>query len=148
MENKIAEILSTGGHRRHLFDKERNDAIKAFVGIYGVGKLVATKWFDKGLRTLDDIREGKFGHELTMSQRTGLMYYDDLQQRIPRAEVTAVYDLVKQAAVKIDKNLIIECMGSYRRGQDDCGDIDLLITRDTRDGIDHRGTSRFLYYPL
>lgn len=30
-------------------------------------------------------------------------------------------------------------MGSYRRGQADCGDIDIIITRDTSDGKDHRG---------
>ena len=39
----------------------------------------------------------------------------------------------------IDTSLQIECMGSYRRGQPDCGDIDCLVTRDTGDGRDHSG---------
>lgn len=39
----------------------------------------------------------------------------------------------------IDTSLQIECMGSYRRGQPDCGDIDCLVTRDNADGRDHSG---------
>lgn len=51
----------------------------------------------------------------------------------------------------IDSDLQVHCMGSYRRGQKDCGDIDLLVTRSTdTDGGDHRGQlglldSRFEY---
>lgn len=30
-------------------------------------------------------------------------------------------------------------MGSYRRGQESSGDVDILITRDTSDGITHAG---------
>ena len=30
-------------------------------------------------------------------------------------------------------------MGSYRRGQETSGDVDLLITRDTADGLNHAG---------
>jgi hypothetical protein len=97
-----------------------NDAIKAFTGIYGVGKLVAARWYDKGLRSLQDVKEGKFGHELTVAQQIGLEHYHDLQKRIPRAEVTLIYDAVIEAAKGLDPKLVIECMGSYRRGQEDC----------------------------
>ena len=35
--------------------------------------------------------------------------------------------------------MFIEIMGSYRRGQETSGDVDLLITRDTSDGLTHAG---------
>lgn len=44
------------------------------------------------------------------------------------------------AANELDPKLRVMCMGSYRRGAADCGDIDLLITRDpSGDGKDHSG---------
>jgi DNA polymerase lambda len=43
------------------------------------------------------------------------------------------------SALSIDHYLIVECMGSFRRGQPDCGDIDILVTRSTDDGKDHSG---------
>jgi DNA polymerase lambda len=38
----------------------------------------------------------------------------------------------------------IEIMGSYRRGQENSGDVDILITRDTEDGGSHAGVLRGL----
>jgi hypothetical protein len=32
-------------------------------------------------------------------------------------------------------------MGSYRRGAEDSGDVDILLTRDTSDGKTHAGES-------
>jgi DNA polymerase lambda len=39
-------------------------------------------------------------------------------------------------------------MGSYRRGQETSGDIDVLITRDTSDGITHATVIRQLVQAL
>jgi DNA polymerase/3'-5' exonuclease PolX len=38
-------------------------------------------------------------------------------------------------AEKIDPKVQIECMGSYRRGAKDSGDIDLLVTRERTDTV-------------
>lgn len=35
-------------------------------------------------------------------------------------------------------------MGSYRRGQEDSGDVDILITRNTDDGKTHGGVLKML----
>ena len=35
-------------------------------------------------------------------------------------------------------------MGSYRRGQEDSGDVDILITRDPSDGLTHAGVLQSL----
>lgn len=44
----------------------------------------------------------------------------------------------------IDPKVWIEIMGSYRRGQETSGDVDILITRDTADGFDHSGVLKRL----
>ncbi|CAH7690508.1 hypothetical protein BY996DRAFT_4581478 [Phakopsora pachyrhizi] len=36
-------------------------------------------------------------------------------------------------------------MGSYRRGEETCGDIDIILTRDNSDGKDHSGILRKLH---
>lgn len=70
--------------------------------------------------------------------------YDDLKQRIPRAECKSLYDVVSSEAKAIDPKLEIEIMGSYRRGSPDSGDVDFLITRDDSDGLNHAGVIRRL----
>lgn len=50
-------------------------------------------------------------------------------------------------------HLKIEAMGSYRRGEETSGDLDILITRDPSDGKDHtrklnRTSKRCLYAEL
>lgn len=39
-------------------------------------------------------------------------------------------------------------MGSYRRGAESSGDVDILITRDTSDGITHVGVLKRLINDL
>lgn len=42
-------------------------------------------------------------------------------------------------AIALDPKIEIEIMGSYRRGAEDSGDVDMLLTRDTSDGFSHAG---------
>ena len=44
--------------------------------VWGVGQSTADRWYEAGLRTLDDIRRQTGLGEL---QAVGLMYYDDFQ---------------------------------------------------------------------
>lgn len=128
----------------------------------GVGPAKAKEWYDAGMRTLEHVKESKeFGITLTAAQELGLKYYKDINERIPRAEVARHFQKIHRAALSIDHYLIVECMGSFRRGtsrvsvlhldqgakhglcvstgQPDCGDIDIIVTRSTGDGKDHSG---------
>lgn len=137
---KIEEILETGELRRIRY--ERTDEVKStrlFQGIYGVGRSTAFKWYAAGCRTLDDISAGKFGVSLSRAQEIGIRFYDDINDRMPRIEAKAIFDLIKPIALSIDPQLFFEIMGSYRRGKMDCGDIDVLLTRSTKDGKTHAG---------
>ena len=66
--------------------------------IIGVGPTKASEWYHAGMRTLDDvINHEKFGITLTDGQRLGLQHFSDLNERMPRAEVTQHFKIIKDA---------------------------------------------------
>ncbi|KAG8908737.1 hypothetical protein FRB99_002975 [Tulasnella sp. 403] len=145
----IAEIVRTGELRRLGYERTEERAVCLLLcGIYGVGPKIAYNWYQRGIRTLDDVRERKNGLELTDAQKIGLEHYDDLQHRMPRAEAAAIFDKIKSEAFNIDPRLRLEIMGSYRRGSPDCGDIDILLTRPADDGRSHKGVLPRLLHAL
>ena len=124
----IEEIVQTDRLRRLdnvIFDS-RDAALQMFLKIYGVGFPLASRWTALGYRTLDDL---KVKAQLTKNQRVGVEHYDDLNTRIPRDEVARHGKIVRDAAFSIDKAIEIIIGGSYRRGADNSGDIDFLITK-------------------
>ncbi|KAF9016733.1 Nucleotidyltransferase [Hymenopellis radicata] len=138
--DKIWEIISTGELSR--IEVENTEDVKVtriFQGIYGVGPLTALKWYYSGARTLEDVRQEKYRIKLSEAQRIGLHNYDDINSRMARDEAKAIFDLIKPIALDIDPKLFVEIMGSYRRGKADCGDIDIMITREPSDGKTHAG---------
>ena len=85
--------------------------------------------YDKGFCTVDQLRKGaKSGKvKLTHGMEIGLKYYDDLNEKIPRAEVTEIKNYVKCVANKVNEGMVAECVGSYRRGKEKSGDIDIFL---------------------
>eukprot|EP00056_Hartaetosiga_gracilis_P018435 m.761 g.761 ORF g.761 m.761 type:complete len:208 (+) comp673_c0_seq1:41-664(+) len=65
---------------------------------------------------------------LTENQQIGVELYEELQQRIPRKEVDEIVAFVKKAVLGINNKCVFEACGSYRRGKQTCGDVDLLIS--------------------
>ena len=128
LAKKIEEIVSTDGLKRLEYaQKETTDeSLQQFLKIYDVGLSQATKWISQGYRTLHDLREKA---KLTTNQRIGLEHYDDLNTRIPRRQVQALGNCVKYVANQIDPRVELLIGGSYRRGSESSGDIDLIITR-------------------
>ncbi|KAK2072994.1 hypothetical protein P8C59_007309 [Phyllachora maydis] len=128
LAEKIAEIAQTDGLQRleHTHDDPRDAVLQTFVQIYDVGISRAAKWIAQGFRTLDDLRDKA---DLTRNQRIGIDHYDDLNTRIPRAEVTALGEYVKREAAQIDAAVELVIGGSYRRGADSSGDIDFIVTK-------------------
>ncbi|CAG8724888.1 12111_t:CDS:10 [Dentiscutata erythropus] len=123
---KIAEIVNTGNLKRLQHFSESDEVVKKFGDIFGVGAFTAMKWYAKGYRTFDDIIKNV---DLTHAQRIGIEYFDELQEKILRDEVTEISNRVKEAAYKVDPDLLCIPVGSYIRGQPTCGDIDILITK-------------------
>ncbi|KAI0140928.1 hypothetical protein F4776DRAFT_661754 [Hypoxylon sp. NC0597] len=130
--DKIEEIVNTNRLRQleYAQDDPRRKILALFLQIYGVGQAQAQKWIAQGFRTLDDLKNKA---ELGTNQKLGLEHFDDLNTRIPRREVEALASCVKKTAAIIDRDVELIVGGSYRRGADSSGDIDLIITK--------RGTS-------
>ncbi|XP_055353793.1 DNA polymerase lambda-like isoform X2 [Paramacrobiotus metropolitanus] len=131
----IMEFLDTGrvGKNEQLVHNDDiNVVINLFVNIHGVGTKTAQRWAQMGYRTLDDVREKA---SLTTEQKIGLQYYDEFLKKMPREEVEEIFHVVKIVTDSIEKGFIFEVCGSYRRGRDLCGDVDILMTHP--DGHSH-----------
>jgi DNA polymerase IV len=137
---KIEEIGIT--NRLQKLENAQSDpmdkAINLFRGIYGVGLSQASRWVNEGYRTLADLRTNNI--KLTDNQRVGIDHYEDLQTRIPRAEVAEHGKIVKEALAQLDPSFQMNVMGSYRRGASSSGDIDIIITKEGADIQDIRNT--------
>lgn len=127
--DKIQEIVTTGELRKLDSIKldPNNQALMIFNQIYGVGLSQASKWVEAGYRNLNDLKAANV--TFTAKQQIGIDHYEDFKTRIPRDEVTALGEIVKTAAANIDREVGLMIMGSYRRGVDTSGDVDMLITR-------------------
>ena len=137
--SKMEEYLQTG--TLQLFEREKaepgyamNEVYEQFSNIYGVGPKKAQDLIDKGIKSMDELRE-KQGELLNESQKAGLKYYDDILKRIPRKEIDEYNDVFKKTLEKVlekeeteNKDARYEIVGSYRRGLPESGDIDMILT--------------------
>jgi DNA polymerase lambda/DNA polymerase IV len=125
---KIEEIVSTNKLRRleYVNNEPVDQVLETFLKIYDVGTSRANKWIAQGFRTLDDLRQKA---DLTPNQRLGIDHYDSLNTRIPRDEVAALFAHVQREAAVLDPAVELLVGGSYRRGADSSGDIDIIITK-------------------
>ncbi|OLL25826.1 DNA polymerase lambda, partial [Neolecta irregularis DAH-3] len=127
ISKKIEEIVQTG-HLEKLDSLGTSDKVlEMFLGVYRCGPKTAEKWIQAGCRSLEDV---KLWGNPSPAQLIGIELYEDLHTRISRDEVTEQYEMVKNSAQRIDPGLIVYPMGSYRRGATECGDIDIVITKE------------------
>lgn len=133
--DKIKEYLETGNIKKVLDAKicmnirdDKEKIIEDFLNIWGVGEVKAKLLYEKGYRTIDDIR--KNDSILNRQQLIGLKYYEDLKQKIPRINIVVIQTIIKYIINKdYGKNsYIMEVAGSYRRGKDYSSDIDIILT--------------------
>ncbi|ODQ56013.1 Nucleotidyltransferase [Saitoella complicata NRRL Y-17804] len=124
---KIEEIVATGRLQRlESTDNPDDNAKRLLTGIYGVGPVQAQKWVQAGIKTLQDVLDrGK----PTYDQKVGIKHYDELNEKMPRWEAAAISRLVIDEARAIDPGLELHTMGSFRRGAEKCGDVDIIITK-------------------
>lgn len=108
--------------------KDRSEVIDKFLKIYGVGPVKANQLFDRGYRTVEQLAQNI--QEFTSAQQWGISYYYHFIQKIPRAEIDNIVQIVDSVLKNRWPNIVWTVTGSYRRGETESGDIDLFIRRD------------------
>jgi DNA polymerase beta len=138
IKKKMEEIVETG--RLEAAEKAKADypleALALFGSIYGIGPVKARELVDMGLRTLTDLRvELHLSHDLLHEkQKAGLFYYEDVVERIPREEMRehnayleGVVDTIRAPLSREAGDVSLTIVGSYRRGAETSGDVDVLL---------------------
>ncbi|KAI9678914.1 MAG: hypothetical protein M1829_001899 [Trizodia sp. TS-e1964] len=126
------EWKTSSGHIQEVEELEndkRHQALAQFYEIWGVGAKTAVEFYDKnGWHDLDDIIEFGWG-SLHRIQQVGLKFYEDFQLKIPRTEAERIADIVLSHAQKARDSGMICCIaGGYRRGKEENGDVDLILS--------------------
>ena len=123
---KLEKIITNGHLDISPEVRQKAVALEAFQNIYGVGPKKAEQLIADGYTTLAQLEAAaaKDPKLLNKNQRIGLTYYNDLLERIPRAEMDEHASILMAAKPAALEGIIV---GSYRRGQSNSGDIDMLI---------------------
>ena len=128
---KIREILLTGKCRKsdNAESDSKNKSIKELTSVHGIGIKQANEFYAQGIKNVNDLKN--ISDTLPNTIKKGLKYYDDIQIKIPREEITELFKIIEEELYQIlDKNILkAEVVGSYRRGKKLCGDMDVIITR-------------------
>ena len=128
---KIREILLTGKCQKsdNVVNDSKNKCIKELSSVHGIGIKQANEFYAQGIKGVNDLRN--IYDTLPNTIQKGLKYYDDIQIKIPREEITELFKIIEEELYQIlDKSILkAEVVGSYRRGKKLCGDMDVIITR-------------------
>ena len=130
---KIQECIECGTISRiqEFQSDPQRQAMKNLKDIWGVGTVRASDLMDRGYRTIDDVRQGIRQGRLSLLERNqlvGVDCYEDILDRMPRSEVETIGEIVRNAADRLFPGIELSIMGSYRRGKDSCGDVDIHLT--------------------
>ena len=120
--DRIEEIIKTGSLSDNCIVNKNND-FSLLQTITGIGPAKAKSLVEKNItfNSLINNPSAEILNELTHHQQLGLKYYYDLQKKIPRKYITEFIHILNNYDFKFT------VCGSYRRGKDYSGDIDVLI---------------------
>jgi NAD-dependent DNA ligase len=132
---KFNEFVETGTLK--IIEKEKLNPINILGDVYGIGPKKAEELLNLGIKNIDDLRNNQ--SHLNDVQKIGLKYYEDIQKRIPRSEIEEYKKIFMFVFNKIkdNDNQKLEIVGSYRRGLNESGDIDVIITSNTNNIYNH-----------
>jgi len=125
---KLNEYVETGTLK--VLEREKNNPVNILAEVYGIGPKKAKELVDNGITSIAQLRENQ--QMLNDIQKVGLRYYEDVLKRIPRSEIEEYKDIFESDFKKVATgDSKFEIVGSYRRGAQSSGDIDVIITSDS-----------------
>ena len=134
---KVRQILETGTCPAYEKIKNTIDTYSPkveFMKIHGVGSVQANKLVKEGFTSIEDLRKcPNLRDHLNEVQILGLVYHEDIQQRIPSQEISDHESYLIETLNKIDPHGELTIAGSYRRKKPDSGDIDVLVKGKTKE---------------
>lgn len=120
---KFNEYVQTG--TLSILEKEKNNPVNILAEVYGIGPKKAKELVEHGITSIAELRENQ--QLLNDTQKIGLQYYEDILTRIPRSEIEDYKAIFEKVMPKVS-DAKMEIVGSYRRGAQHSGDIDVIIT--------------------
>ena len=123
--SKLEEYIQTGTLR--ILERERANPVNLLTKVYGIGPKKADELVKADIKTIADLRAHP--EQLNDVQKIGLQYFEAIETRIPRQEIDAYKKILTplfQATTPAGSRL--EIVGSYRRGAQNSGDIDIITT--------------------
>ena len=127
---KLIEYVETG--TLTILEREKNNPVNILAEVYGIGPKKAKELVDQGITSISQLRENQ--NLLNDIQKVGLQYYEDILERIPRSEIEEYKTIFEKAFLNQGSPSAkgtdgkMEIVGSYRRGAQTSGDIDVIIT--------------------
>ena len=112
-----------------IIEKEKNNPATILSDIYGVGPKKAQQLVESGITSISQLRNNQ--QLLNDVQKVGLQYYEVVLKRIPRNEIEIYRKYFEDMFVSFKTSIPdskFEIVGSYRRGAETSGDIDVIIT--------------------
>ncbi|EFQ99126.1 DNA polymerase lambda [Nannizzia gypsea CBS 118893] len=154
-ENRIANLFTEWKHSKDgtiestlpLTTDPALRVIHLFYNIWGVGaKSARDFYYQRQWRDLDDIVEQGWD-TLSRVQQIGVKYYEEFLTGVPREETESIAKTILRHAklVRPDADFDgkgVECIivGGYRRGKEESGDVDVILTHQ-----DERVTSNLVF---
>lgn len=148
LARKVAEYRATG-HIRELDALLEQPETKTWLDldkILGFGPATIRALIATGIHSRADLLDAVKHQQIELSrvQELGLRYFDDLQRKIPREDVSRISEVVFTEIFRVATNilgprsdrpqtqprLLITTTGSYRRQAPESNDIDILIAAD------------------
>lgn len=134
---KIKQFIDTGEITKAQEFKERatvtshksveEDTKDKFRAIWGVSDAGANKLWDADIRSIDDLKQRQ--NLLNNQQKIGLKYYNDIMKKVPRKYITTLSIAIQYILTNKfgEDSFKFKVCGSYRRGEEQSGDMDVII---------------------
>jgi DNA polymerase beta len=122
---KLAEVNEADISGKHL------DYVEKLMKVFGIGRVVAYELYTKhGIKSIDDLKKAVSEKRVKLPENVmkGIKYVDQIDTRIPRSEMDEIYLFLIKQSMLTNKEMHMRMCGSYRRGKEVSGDIDIIIT--------------------